>query len=191
MTEAKHTPGPWGAVAAGNQFSIIPVNAKEAPRNGRKTDDIVSGSKLHDDWEANAALIAAAPDLLAAPEAILAKHDDRDAPSDLWPREAQLARAAIAKESNRGGRVMTEAKPRKEWSFTKCPCGHRGCNQYIISAQGTVGFEEDDARLIVAAPDLLAVVEEALSEYEQIGDFDHPVAKAARAAIAKAKGEAA
>lgn len=45
----------------------------------------------------NARLIAAAPALLAALQAMLAKHDDRDAPSDLWPAEAAQARAAIAK----------------------------------------------------------------------------------------------
>lgn len=36
-------------------------------------------------------------ELLAALQAMLAKHDDRDAPSDLWPAEAAQARAAIAK----------------------------------------------------------------------------------------------
>lgn len=39
----------------------------------------------------------ATADLLAALRAMLAKHDDRDAPSDLWPAEAAQARAAIAK----------------------------------------------------------------------------------------------
>jgi hypothetical protein len=39
----------------------------------------------------------AANDLLEALAAMLAKHDDRDGLSDLWPREAALARAAIAK----------------------------------------------------------------------------------------------
>lgn len=43
------------------------------------------------------ALIAAAPELLAALEAMLAKHDDREAGTDLWPKEAPAARAAIAK----------------------------------------------------------------------------------------------
>jgi hypothetical protein len=44
----------------------------------------------------NARLVAAAPALLAALREILAKHDDRDGASDLWPREAAMAREAIA-----------------------------------------------------------------------------------------------
>lgn len=35
-------------------------------------------------------------ELLAALRAMLARHDDRDALSDLWPIEAAQARAAIA-----------------------------------------------------------------------------------------------
>lgn len=47
--------------------------------------------------DAQAALDAAAvPELLEALLAILAKHDDRDGQSDLWPKEAKAARAAIA-----------------------------------------------------------------------------------------------
>jgi len=44
-----------------------------------------------------APLIEAAPDLLAALRAMLARHDDRDALGDLWPAEARAARAAIAR----------------------------------------------------------------------------------------------
>lgn len=36
-------------------------------------------------------------ELLAALKALLAKHDDRDGMSDLWPKEAKRARDAIAK----------------------------------------------------------------------------------------------
>lgn len=47
---------------------------------------------------------------------------------------------------------------------------------------------ELNARLIAAAPDLLAVLENMFNEY---GDFEYDVAaiSAARAAVAKAKGE--
>jgi len=41
-------------------------------------------------------------DLLAALKAFLAKHDDRDGLSDLWPKEAALARAIIAKARGEG-----------------------------------------------------------------------------------------
>ncbi len=44
-----------------------------------------------------APLIEAAPELLAALRAMLARHNDRDALGDLWPAEARAARAAIAR----------------------------------------------------------------------------------------------
>ena len=37
------------------------------------------------------------------------------------------------------------------WQATKCLCGHPACRQYILSGQGTVGFEADDARLLCGA----------------------------------------
>jgi hypothetical protein len=40
--------------------------------------------------------------LLAALRAMLAKHDDRDGASDLWPREAAMAREAIAAATREG-----------------------------------------------------------------------------------------
>jgi hypothetical protein len=52
--------------------------------------------------KANARLVAAAPALLAALRGILAKHDDRDGASDLWPREAAMAREAIAAATREG-----------------------------------------------------------------------------------------
>jgi len=45
------------------------------------------------------------------------------------------------------------------WSYRKCPCGMKGCNQYTVSVQGSAGFDEADARLIAAAPDGLLAAE--------------------------------
>lgn len=97
-TEAKagHTPGPWQAHQVTSGSVVIEVAGA-----GREQQAIaLISTPLHIGlarWQANACLIAAAPDLLAALTALLAKHDDRDGLSDLWPREAAAARAAIAK----------------------------------------------------------------------------------------------
>lgn len=57
--ETKHTPGPWTILGAdyaeGAHVSIVPPNAAQ-----------VASVKKFDNWQANARLIAAAPDLLAA-----------------------------------------------------------------------------------------------------------------------------
>jgi hypothetical protein len=86
-----HSPGPWmlrGLSVFGANESGLAV----AVVNRHKPQAV-----------ADAALIAAAPDLLAALEALLAKHDDRDGASDLWPSEAAAARLAIAQATRSGG----------------------------------------------------------------------------------------
>ena len=72
------------------------------------------------------------------------------------------------------------------WHYHKCPCGMNGCHQYTISVQWSKGFVEADARLIAAAPDLLA----ALRNYakESFDGYGQPNGAVARAAIAKAEG---
>lgn len=81
---AKHTPGPWtrnraiNTVDMGRYSVICPFGAD---------------SKKHvSEIEANMRIIAAAPDLLAALEAMIAKID-----ADKLPISCSLARAAIAK----------------------------------------------------------------------------------------------
>lgn len=54
---------------------------------------------------------------------------------------------------------------------------------------GSIGFDPD-ARLIAAAPDLLAAVARALQWCEEHGDTRHKWYADARAAIARAEGEA-
>ncbi|GLI21865.1 hypothetical protein GGQ86_000831 [Xanthobacter flavus] len=41
------------------------------------------------------------------------------------------------------------------WSFSKCTCGHPACHQFVLSNQGSVGFVEEDARLMCASPEML------------------------------------
>jgi len=51
------------------------------------------------------------------------------------------------------------------------------------------GTTEADARLIAAAPDLLAALEWAMPRLQEVGGDENPQYVAAMAAIAKAKGE--
>lgn len=96
MMEHKHTPGPWVAepeqASDGRGIAICaPHNgwivATITPEDGRPADVID---------EANAALISAAPDLLAALEAMLVSVY-RNAPMLSHTMEYDAARAAIAK----------------------------------------------------------------------------------------------
>lgn len=82
MSKTKHTPGPWGA-------SGTVVRAD----NGQGAV-IAELGKVRDVNLANAALIAAAPELLRALEDLLAVHETkRNLAHDVW----EAARAAIAK----------------------------------------------------------------------------------------------
>jgi hypothetical protein len=51
---------------------------------------------------------------------------------------------------------MSGGEPKEEWTYAKCPCGHRACNQYTINRQGSVSFSLEDAQLIAAAPETAA-----------------------------------
>jgi hypothetical protein len=70
--KATFTPGPWKYGKSGNQFGVFPVDGKGRPLMGRQTEDICSGNQLGDyDWEANARLMSAAPDLAEVARAAL------------------------------------------------------------------------------------------------------------------------
>lgn len=94
MKEFKGTPGPW--VASKTDRSIGPVS---------RDDDQSYGMILPVAWvefyvepgchQANANLIAAAPDLLAALQLIISYHDDGNC--ELHSEDVALARAAISK----------------------------------------------------------------------------------------------
>lgn len=96
-----HTPGPW---------SIEIDHQTEAPEFIRayhegEMFDIASLSDETENIEANARLIAAAPDLLFALEQMLREHDAlqiaKNRTDDRWPA-ATYARATIAKARPRG-----------------------------------------------------------------------------------------
>lgn len=99
MNNFKGTPGPWqwdqdgGALRSKTHILLCPGNVP----GGIDTRDgwgALLGAFAGDDdeSEANAKLIAAAPDLLEALQAIIARLDPYD-----YPDEQNMARAAIAK----------------------------------------------------------------------------------------------
>jgi hypothetical protein len=108
---AKHTPGPWhwsGDSLTHRQFNIYAPNS--APSEHVCTVNNLSVEKL---WQrdaaqaqANASLIAAAPELLAALQAIVEEADGPSKPyssdSYLPPHLIQAARAAIANATRPG-----------------------------------------------------------------------------------------
>ena len=97
QTKVEHTPGPWHLIAGPPAFiRVVNENADTLARLYR--DDVP-------DWrtnEANARLIAAAPELLAALKAIV-EHIDREGPAakewkaiSEWCERGRAARAAPA-----------------------------------------------------------------------------------------------
>lgn len=71
MNEAKHTPGPWIA----NCFMVVAPNGKSKNSmsymyGGQEVCHTGGGKASNEEAEANARLIAAAPDLLAACKAV-------------------------------------------------------------------------------------------------------------------------
>lgn len=70
------------------------------------------------------------------------------------------------------------------WRMNKCLCGHPACTQFTISVQGGVGFEAADARVITAAPDMLAALKRILNH--PMSRMDDTTERVVRAAIAKA-----
>ena len=99
MTNTQHTPGPW--IVCG--YKNLTVNAGPEGRyseqstivlmpGARHEREITSGTQLQE-MQANARLIAAAPDLLAALQAVADYWAGGDVPADI---DAAM-RAAIAK----------------------------------------------------------------------------------------------
>lgn len=87
MTEFSHTSGPWMAIAARPDHQAFIIMAKD----GKTVAEILPGHKRSvDEKEANAAILAAAPDMLATLDYILPylreldraeKHRNRDNPT--------------------------------------------------------------------------------------------------------------
>lgn len=102
-----HTPGPWEYRQASNYcgFAIAPrgtlptLAAVERPRGNPHTLN-VTAFNFPGDTEANARLIAAAPELLDALRIVMSWIDNWDPNFTLdaeWPADRDSARAAIAK----------------------------------------------------------------------------------------------
>lgn len=94
----QHTPGPWGALSLG----------LDAPAGSNETYEVWAGDITPDQMiavlagenqEANALLIAAAPDLLTACEAMHARlfREQGGDPNSPWRAAVDMLRAAIAK----------------------------------------------------------------------------------------------
>lgn len=98
MTNTQHTPGPWTALGRDGYNSII-IRAEHAshwPALVPEFNEIARDPEQ----EANARLIAAAPDLIDALRDIVARIDCYDAgrcPPSLAERCREIALAAIAK----------------------------------------------------------------------------------------------
>ena len=95
MTEAKHTPGPWTQGWSQNGVDCVWLDGKTEPAIGMGDDD---------DWidcgtEANARLIAAAPELLEALQAFTDVYGVDDVKR--WMTVRDNARAAIAKATGK------------------------------------------------------------------------------------------
>lgn len=100
MTQAKHTPGPWTISATCREYNNeLMILAMEAGDNGVHVCQVTTSGKgknrsVTPEQDATAALIAAAPDLLAALQVMLSRFGG--ATDKTTPAELQ-AIAAIAK----------------------------------------------------------------------------------------------
>ena len=97
MTQ-QHTPGPWRA-NIGNSSGAHCILAN----NGRRKTVCVMANTHDDDWQPNARLIAAAPDMLAALRSLLDWGRDHTSPLDPNSPHDLLVTAhqAIAKAEGR------------------------------------------------------------------------------------------
>lgn len=95
---SKHTPGPWRTCAANDGrcscglIWSIPADVVVT----QLSDDEDSPQRTSDEGAANAALIAAAPDMLAALEAVCG---DLGAVRDMDPHTLQIVKDAIIRAS--------------------------------------------------------------------------------------------
>ena len=101
MSNAKHTPGPWTLESVGSAFYVASDNGRPDAVN---TDiaKVYRADTADEEALADATLIAAAPDLLAALRLALAQIEDLDACTDaeecsLQPDTMQAIWGAIAK----------------------------------------------------------------------------------------------
>ena len=97
----QHTPGPWDFVghdAGGSGYHLVEIGANHPSNTPALALVTAPAGRPDSEAEANARLIAAAPELLAALECILKRYES--AGVQCYPearREVIAARAAIAK----------------------------------------------------------------------------------------------
>lgn len=110
---SKHTPGPWHIEKGSNTFCETwhvahhsSVRAQTIADCGAIVNQVYAGSldnyvgeRVNENHEANARLIAAAPELLEACKAVLYEHDMGEHPL-LVNRLSDLVRGAINKATN-------------------------------------------------------------------------------------------
>lgn len=102
MNEAKHTPGPWVKCREDGDHRSFYVFTKEQidawPAQGDSMDYCIAMAGLnHDNFEANARLIAAAPELLEALQAMQSSFHGVEWMEPHMHQASEMARSAIAK----------------------------------------------------------------------------------------------
>lgn len=97
----KHTPGPWYAPplpASGTDLGIMHLPQNKAPVLVALVVIDEDDPQTDDEHAANARLIAAAPDLLAACDRLMVAWEERGvSTAHDWADAVSMARAAIAK----------------------------------------------------------------------------------------------
>lgn len=91
MSTTKHTPGPWEAEVR------TPIGITYVWQGGTENAIAKVYAGVIEDAEANARLIAAAPELLDALQSLLARVSSDIIANQCWHEEQRAARAAIAK----------------------------------------------------------------------------------------------
>lgn len=92
---ATHTPGPWQVIEYAG--GVTSIEHHEPTGYGYRQSDIARIQPLSEQKEANARLIASAPDMLAALESVYAYVTDIFDESEFSPDIVEEIRAAIAK----------------------------------------------------------------------------------------------
>lgn len=96
MSGAKHTPGPWRAVTVPYDSSAFYIEARNAPDKRSPMVAHIPRSTVQP-MEANARLLAAAPDLLEALEGLLSHPNGGTYRNSADSEAVKAALAAIAK----------------------------------------------------------------------------------------------
>lgn len=188
--KAKHTPAPWEIVdktriEAKNYGMLASLRGEVSAHRETVTD-------------ANAKLIAAAPDLLAMLIEAEA-HLSYCGYGDSWEREcaqaSKLEERILATIEKQEGIQMTKSKHTSgPWMMTDCfnvvkPNGDTALEIADVCYVGDESAAEANARLIAAAPDLLDALEGLMPAIESCAIGAGGAAAFARKAITKAKGE--